>query len=438
MASTERTASVLNASSKLGERVRAARRELGMSQSQLAGEELTKGFISQLEAGLVRPSIRSLQVIATRLGKSLDYFLGDEPLATAKRLAFHRLAAEAAVERADWAEVRRHVASALEQTPEPRERGRLLVALASAELGEGQREAAFDRVNEAQGLLDIASDPAEVATLHMLRGRAYAEIGQLVAATEAYETARDTMDRYEVTEPRLRARLLVALGTIYRRLNRTAKAMTTYEKALSFASRTSELRTAARGYMGIAVTLYDSGELDAAIGNYRRALELFERVSDASFELNVLQSLAAIQFEQGDVATARDAASRALRRAVEVGDAHWAAVAETVLARVSLAEGGHDEALRLAQHAERVLLDSGDDLQRADALRVVGASHEARGDAAAADEAYRRSIEVLTAIEDKADLSAVAAEYAQKLRARGDLEAAFEMLELARGSAAKR
>ena len=79
--------------STLGERVRAARKELGLSQAQLAGDELTKGFISQLESGLVRPSIRSLQVIATRLAKPLDYFLGDEPLATGKRVAFHYLAA---------------------------------------------------------------------------------------------------------------------------------------------------------------------------------------------------------------------------------------------------------------------------------------------------------------------------------------------------------
>ena len=56
----------------LGERVRSARRERGMSQAQLAGEQLTKGFISQVESGLVRPSVRSLQILATRLGKSLE------------------------------------------------------------------------------------------------------------------------------------------------------------------------------------------------------------------------------------------------------------------------------------------------------------------------------------------------------------------------------
>src|SRR5438874_3334872 len=133
----------------LGARVREARRERGMSQAQLAGEELTKGFISQVESGLVRPSVRSLQILAARLGKSLDYFLGDEPLAASKRLVFHRLAAEAASERRDWTVVRDEVTAALVSKPEKRERAALLRFLAQAEMNTGNREVAFDRIGEA-------------------------------------------------------------------------------------------------------------------------------------------------------------------------------------------------------------------------------------------------------------------------------------------------
>src|SRR5437588_12113957 len=106
----------------LGERVRSARREAGLSQAQLAGAELTKGFISQIESGLVRPSVRSLQIIAARLGRPLDYFVGDEPLAAAKRLRFHRLAAEAAAERREWPAVRAEASAALATPVPPPER----------------------------------------------------------------------------------------------------------------------------------------------------------------------------------------------------------------------------------------------------------------------------------------------------------------------------
>jgi tetratricopeptide (TPR) repeat protein len=402
-----------------------------MSQAALAGDELTKGFISQVEAGLVRPSVRSLQIIATRLSKSLDYFLGDAPLATEKRLAFHRLAAEAAAERHDWEVVRTEVAAGMECVPSKRDRAALLRLLAQVELAASQREPAFDRITEALSLIDVATDAAEVARLQHLRGIAYGQLNQYLAAAEALEQARDTMERHEVNEPRLRARILVALGTVYRRLNRTAKALQTYASALDLASASSELRVAAQGYMGVAVSLYDAGELDAAINNYRRALALFERVEDRSFELSVMHSLATIHFERGATADARELAERSGALARTSGDTRVEAAAQVVLARISLGEGDADVALELAKTAERTLSD--DRVQRADALRVVGAANDALKAFAASDRAYKKSIELLSEVDDRPDRSAIAAEYSKKLRARGEVDAAFHYLELARG-----
>jgi tetratricopeptide (TPR) repeat protein len=422
----------------LGERVRAARHELGLSQAQLAGEELTKGFISQVEAGLVRPSLRSLQIIASRLGRSLDYFIGDESLAGAKRRTFHRLAAQAALERRDYPAVRREAMSALAEQPHGAERATLLRYLAHADTAEGRRELAFERIAEAMALVDANSDAAELAHLLHARGVLYFEHGQLAAATESLEAARDLIEQREITDPRLRARNLVWLGTVYRRLHRTAKALATYERALAVASRSSELSLAAQSYMGLAVALYDAGELDGAVGNYQRALDLFERVSDTAFELSVLQSLATVQFERGDLGAARRTVERCGDRASVAGDGHVAAVIDVLRARITLEEGDSEGALRFAQAAEGRLQEAGDRRQQADALRVSAAAHHARGEHEASDRAYRAAIELLATIDDQADLSTVAAEYAQKLRARGDLESAFAYLELARNPAASR
>ncbi len=425
------TATVSNSGQTLGERVRAARREAGLSQAQLAGDELTKGFISQIESGLVRPSIRSLQHIAQKLGKPLEYFIGDEPLAATKRVTFHHLAAEAAAERLDWPTAELEASAGLAVVTDVVERARFLRLLASAALYQGRREEAFDRVTEGLALLDVTKQPIDVARLLYVRGAAYADAGQLVASTEAFERVRDIVERYEIVEPRLRARVAVALGSMYRRLGRTTKAIASYETALATASRANELKLAAQGFMGIAVSHYDAGDLDAAIASYERALELFERVADTSFELNVRQSLASIHHQQGHVAQARDLADRTIVRAAEVGDEHWGAVAQVVRARILLSEGSTDEAKRIARQAERVLAAVGDQVQRAHALRVVGAASEARGEHADADRAFKQSIDLLSSIDDRADLSIAAAEYSKLLRARGDIDAAFAMLELA-------
>lgn len=415
----------------LGERVRIARREAGLSQAQLAGEELTKGFISQIESGLVRPSIRSLQHIASRLGRSLDYFIADEPLAATKRVTFHRLAAEAAAERRDWAGSERAAQAGLAVAGDAVERATFFRLLASAALSLGRREEAFERVTDGLALLDVSKQPLDVARLVYVRGLAYGDAGQLVASTEAFETVRDIIERYEILEPRLRARTAVALGTTYRRLGRTTKAIASYETALATASRANEQNLAAQGFMGIAVSHYDAGDLDAAIASYERALDLFERVADTSFELHVRQSLASIHFEQGHVAQARDLADRTIVRAGEVGDDHWGAVARVVRARVLLSEGQTDEAKRTAGQAERVLASVGDQIQRAHALRVVASASEALGETDHADRAFRQAIELLSSIDDRADLALVASEYAKVLRGRGDIDAAFAMLELA-------
>ena len=422
----------------LGERVRTARHALGMSQAQLAGEELTKGFISQVEAGLVRPSLRSLQIIATRLGRSLDYFIGDESLAGAKRRVFHRLAAQAAVERRDWPAARHEAVAALAQKAQGAERATLLRYVAAADAAEGKREQAFERLAEAMALVDANSDPMELAHLLHARGVLYVEHGQLAAGAESLEAARDLMEQREITDPRLRARTLVHLGTVYRRLHRTVKALATYELALAVASRSSELALAAQSSMGVAVALYDAGELDGAIANYQRALGLLERVSDTAVELSVMQSLATVQFENGDMSAARETLDRCSKRAASAGDVRVAAIVEVLRARIALEEGDAENALRLAEAAEARLADVGDHRQQADALRVAGSADHTRGDYAASDRAYRKAIDLLTSIEDHPDLSTCAAEYAQKLRARGDLESAFAYLELARDPAASR
>ncbi len=74
-----------------------------------------------------------------------------------------------------------------------------------------------------------------------------------------------------------------------------------------------------------------------------------------------------------------------------------------------------------------------DRVQRADALRVIGAAQDSLKAYAASDKAYKKSIELLAEVDDRPDRSAIAAEYAKKLRARGDVDAAFHYLELARG-----
>lgn len=60
---------------ELGEKLRQARLEAGLSQRQLCGDEITRNMLSQIEHGTARPSMKTLQFLAERLGKNVSYFL---------------------------------------------------------------------------------------------------------------------------------------------------------------------------------------------------------------------------------------------------------------------------------------------------------------------------------------------------------------------------
>jgi transcriptional regulator with XRE-family HTH domain len=60
------------------DRVRQARLERGLSLAELAGAEVSRAFIHQLEQGLARPSLPVLEMIARRTGKPVEFFIGAE------------------------------------------------------------------------------------------------------------------------------------------------------------------------------------------------------------------------------------------------------------------------------------------------------------------------------------------------------------------------
>ena len=62
----------------LGQRLKQARLEAGLSQRQLCGEYLTRNMLSQIENGSARPSMNTLSYLASRLGKPISFFLEEE------------------------------------------------------------------------------------------------------------------------------------------------------------------------------------------------------------------------------------------------------------------------------------------------------------------------------------------------------------------------
>ena len=76
---------------ELGEKLKQARLDAGLSQRQLCGDTITRNMLSLIENGSARPSMDTLTVLASRLGKPVSFFLGEDEVKSSKeqRLELH-------------------------------------------------------------------------------------------------------------------------------------------------------------------------------------------------------------------------------------------------------------------------------------------------------------------------------------------------------------
>ena len=119
---------------ELGEKIKQARLEAGLSQRQLCEDVVTRNMLSQIENGSARPSMDTLRHFAARLGKTVSYFLEEDAVVSPNQQVMAQ--ARAAYDSGNWEDILK----TLENFREPddlfnRERD-LLQGLAALELAE--------------------------------------------------------------------------------------------------------------------------------------------------------------------------------------------------------------------------------------------------------------------------------------------------------------
>ncbi|MBP3591051.1 MAG: helix-turn-helix transcriptional regulator [Clostridia bacterium] len=63
---------------KLGEKIKAERKRLGLTQNAIAGDHITRNMLSAIESGKVHPSLETLRYLSSTLGLPIGYLLDDE------------------------------------------------------------------------------------------------------------------------------------------------------------------------------------------------------------------------------------------------------------------------------------------------------------------------------------------------------------------------
>ncbi|MCL6596017.1 MAG: helix-turn-helix domain-containing protein [Firmicutes bacterium] len=403
----------------LGEKIRHLRKERGLSQEEVGRGVLTRSMISAIERGKARPSLKTLEVIAQGLGKSVDYFLEDEVTdQTYKRVRAHLTLADALMWAGEPERAKELLTSVLPAAEHLSYRAmEVRIALGRAELATGQAAAAR-REFESCLAPDDGVMEEELAEARYHLGETYLATGQPVDALAQLEAALPGL-----REVSMQMACLMALARCHTALNDPAAAVSRLEAAYDLASGVSvraqaaaRLREAERAlskgaYEGatreadLAVRLYrtasfgaDAERVPVALGRAlayagaeRRALRILRlsyREAMARDDLpraaEVLTEMATIHRSVGQLGVARAQARRALALA---GDHNRQATAFALYLLGAIAREERDMA-----EAERRLSAAAEVLERADApaalqvdvfgllaevLRAVGRDREA-------------------------------------------------------------
>jgi len=361
----------VNLSPTLGERIRAARKELQMTQANLAAGDYTRAYISLIEHDRVRPSLQTLVKLASRLGKSVSYFLEGITCTKADVLLLYNLTMGYLEQ-----EETEKASPLLEQAREHADQlndGRL----------QGLVEMAFCRLHALSGNLDRAKESG-LKALELMRlygedheiGRATMYVGNVAwLKRELYEALARYKDALTLLRGSGQQRLLsiayTNLANTYRLMEEWDLAYDNYVKALELTASDNESLYRARLYMDLAFTHREKGNLDTALEYSAKALETYEEGQQVHRLAELHNNMGSIHARRGEGSQARKCFELALtlldgQQTDQVSEAY------RQLAELHLAEGAIDTALSQATQALKIARTTEDPFQEAKCHLVLG------------------------------------------------------------------
>lgn len=409
--------------------IKQARAEAGLSLAQVASGEVSRTAIFLAETGKTRPTLPTVQLIATRTGKPVEFFLEDGETALIKRLDLDKLRGLAAAEK--FSDLAAAAKAAKIEAVDPLDRAWAAYFLGQAYFRLANPRPALDELREARDTFQRCGDQWMVVdctdqvagALSLLEDRA--SLGIAEANLEACR-------RLKPANRALEARVIGRLGSIHLVLHNWSKAVEYYQQAVVVAGELKDLSRLGKMYGNLGGAYEHLGDLARARSYSQKSIAIHELLNDQISVARAENNLGLVLMKQGQLEQAREHLDRALRifddSGVEIGKGHLL----LSLAELDLKGRDPDGTRRFAQMARDLAL-------RHSELGTVGKAHELMGEAAEmsghfemADGEFRAALSILERNPHLSEhLVACLARYAQILEVRGDAQGALELLKRA-------
>jgi len=412
--------------SELGHRIRAARVAKGWTQTQLAGDDISVGYVSRIESGQRRPNSQTLEDLATRLGLPTEHLLRGVTAREYDEIKLTLDFAELSLETGQHLEAETRAREAVDRASAASQeelvfRGRFLIARALE--GQGSLD---DAIIELEPLVRSRQGGVLRIKCAIALCRCYRESGDLNLAIEVGERVLAQLSQSPLDSTDESVQMAVTLALAYADRGDIGTAVRICRRAIGKAETIATPAARAAAYWNASLFEAERGSVSNAVPMAERALALMAEGQDSRNLARLRTHVGSMQLELDPpaVTEAREHLDKAAEElpwcsasAVEI------AINDLARARASFFEGDLDGAEGMCQQIFEIAnVDAPVVAAHACALR--GQIRAARSDVEGAKAMYRKAVFFLTGVGSDRDAAQLWFELADLLQDVGDLDAA--------------
>jgi tetratricopeptide (TPR) repeat protein len=392
--------------------------------AQLAGTDLTRQAIFLIENGKARPSMRTLEIIASRTQRSIDSFLRMSRNGHPSSLIDARVQElEAMCLQQKFDEAVTLGLQILERPISARAEAHVRQFVGQALARLTRPDEALEHLRRAQVLLEAEPDPWlavectdwEACALYLKE-----DSRALSVAERALGLCRATKLRLPGTE----ARILEHIATIHVKNHSYDRAIAYYEEALHTAGAVRDLPRLGRTYHGLSIAYQERGDLERAVEFTHKALALYGLEHDKALLARGENELGLLLMRQGQLARAEEVFRTALAHFEEAGTERAKSHVLLSLGELDLKSGRIAAGEAIVKVAIDLATRLDERLAQGEGHQLLAQLYERAGKHAPADKEFGIAMRLFRRDGIQERLAESHASYAELLEARGDSSAA--------------
>ena len=403
--------------------VKQARQEAGLSLAQVGKGRVTAPAIYLIETGRTRPSLPTLEHIAHRTGKPVEFFLAD-PARTTDETQAALADLEGMVSDGRYHEAIALGRSLLDLGSSAHRLGRIRYFVAIAHLQLAQPDQAVGLLGEARAHFEATNDGVMLAECL----GAEASLAYLTQRTDAIALAEKALAVCRSLKPvptPTEARLLGIVASAHVANREWDKAIELYEAAIAAAGSFFDLRGMAKTYSGLAAAYQELGQIDIAARYATRSVALLDVLRDKASLARSENNLGLILLARGELSAAREHLDRSIELSedsdVEVGRSHLL----LNLCDLCLQAGNLEQAQEFAQQALALAGRLREGANVAEAHMWLGRIADKLGDQETTNHEFAQAIQGLEQVGTRESLFHCHGIYAEILERHGDVTQAY-------------